>query len=300
MRFAELIAICVCAFSARLSASYGIEPMGPEIYRKAMSNWNATMAAHQHLELGPYKRTCASDIRASFPACLQYEEDWCWATAVAELAHFYKPEDFPEKGNDCHGVECKIVGYKRDAQNAEACCTATTAKFCPASQTCCRNKFFKNHQCQSKCGLWSTEVEDGQCKKAECSVIGGNTADIVDSIYRLTGKHYANKTDGPLSMEQLDNILSKGHPVVMVVYWGAGGGHAVTLGGCAKAGGPYYLHDPDDPAGVGVYQNLTYEQVGLYVPPYSPKDTGYWMMTFWLDGDLDLNLRAPNDEKIIV
>lgn len=95
-------------------ASQDIEAMTSQEWARASANWDQTMEAHRHrgnLSSGA-GASCSSDIRSSFPTCLQYQINWCWATAVAELAHFYKPDDFPIIGNDCHGMECKIVGHK--------------------------------------------------------------------------------------------------------------------------------------------------------------------------------------------
>jgi hypothetical protein len=219
---------------------------------------------------------------------MQYAPDWCWATAVAELSAFFKPQTFPEKGNDCHGIECKIAGYKRDPSNAEACCNGT--KFCNANQTCCKSRIIGFPTCQGSCGLFGKQVDDNACRFDQCGAIGGNENDIVGAIRRLTGKDYANKTDGPLTAAQLNTILSKGHPVIMVVMWTYGGGHALTLGGCAPPAAAdgnttYYLHDPLHEA--GVYQSLSYDQVASYTPPWDKTLDGYWMYTFWLEGDLE-------------
>lgn len=211
-------------------------------YAEAEANWEAVMEAHrqkkaQHLPTGG---SCTSDIRTTFPACLQYETDWCWATGVAELASFWDKNKYPEVGSDCHGIECQIVGHK-------------------TGQDCCANR-----------------------NKTECSLVGGNEQDILDGIKFTVGKAYTAKGDGPLSQADLDKVLSKGHPVIIAVFWTAGGGHALTLGGCAGSGS-YYLHDPENKQ--GSYQTLTYEQIASYKPPEAKTLTGKWMWTFYLQGD---------------
>lgn len=262
------------------------ESLSPEASKQAHANWNATMAAYRS-RVSASTGTCASDLRKSLPACLQYEEDWCWATALAELASFFKPHDFPVRGSDCHGVECKIAGYKRDPKHPEACCNGTATKFCRAygsvGGTCCESRFPKQASCLKKCGFFSHEVDDVLCQTQECD-IGGNYDDITNGIMRLTGMNYTtNDNAGPPSVERLDAILSKGRPMVIVVMWDAGGGHALTLAGCAAAGGPYYLHDPKDAA--GAYRTLTYEEIAEYRPSWDRTAKGSWFWSWWHAGD---------------
>jgi len=215
---------------------------------------------------------------------------WCWATGVAEIAHFWKPDQFPEAKNDCHGVECKIVGHKKNPRSTTECCSAG----CSGSQVCCKNGLGGSTGCANKCGMFSSQVDKSLCVKQDetvCGNLGGSPKDITDAIHWLTGKLYVARTSGPLSQDKLDKLMSKGHPVMIVVYWTTGGGHALTLGGCAGSG-KYYLHDPDNHA--GSYQTLTYDQVLLYVPPEAAQLKGKWMMTFYAEGDM------AEDQEVIV
>lgn len=264
--------------------------MSPEDYAKASANWDKTMEAHRQVGSSNGAGSCSSDIRDKFPSCLQYEPDWCWATAVAEAAHFWTPEKYPEDKNDCHGVECKVVGHKRDPSSTTECCAAG----CSSGNVCCKNKILPVTGCKDKCGIFSNQVNNSICVKQDktvCGAIGGSSKDVTDGIMFLTGKTYLAKTKGPLSQDQLDALLSKGHPVIIAVFWTLGGGHALTLGGCA-GDGKYYLHDPENHA--GSYQTLTYEQIALYVPPEKTTLTGKWMWTMYLSGDLS------EDSEVIV
>merc|ERR1712048_326208 len=213
---------------------------------KANQAWEEVMAAHHVDTTRSTNGTCVSDIREKFPACLQYEPAWCWATAVAEVAHFWNPSKYPETGSDCHGVECEIVGRKKDVDDPKACCGANADT---------------------------------------CKDIAGSVEDITNGINWISGKTYKAYTDGPLTQAQLDTLLSKGHPVVIAVFWERGGGHALTLGGCT-GGGSYYLHDPERKQ--GSYQSLTYKEIALYVPPEANSLKGKWMATWYLEGDLDM------------
>lgn len=265
--------------------------MSADLYKKAGDNWNTTMAAYHRRGNSASTSSCASDIRNSLPSCLQYAPEWCWATAVAEVAAFYKPNDYPASGNDCHNMECKIVGYKIDPSNEGICCNSK--HFCPIRYKCCKSVFSRHTVCRDRCAkLFLKAVDDGECYKDHCASISAFPWDIVNAIQRLTGRAYAKKTDGPLSVEELDKILGKGHPVIIGVSCEFGG-HALTLGGCVAGGGPYYLHDPADKQ--GSYQILTYEGVTEYAPPYFPKSKCHWFWTFWLEGDLS----ESSDEIVI-
>lgn len=266
-------------------ASQGMEAMTSEEWTKASANWDQTMEAHRqsgNLRSGA-GGSCSSDIRSSFPACMQYSKMWCWATGVAELAHFYKPDDFPDTGNDCHGMECKIVGHKKNASLPHECCSVG----CPdPTQHCCK-AWTGGARCEDKCtGFGTKEVNASLCAKLDkqvCANIGGSNTDITDAIMFWAGKKYVVSQDGPLSQDQLDGLMMKGHPVIIAVYWKGGGGHALTLAGCSGSG-MYHLHDPMNHQ--GSYQTLSYEQVASYVPPESKSLDGKWMRTFYLEGDL--------------
>lgn len=268
-------------------ASQDIEAMTSQEWARASANWDQTMEAHRHrgnLSSGA-GGSCSSDIRSSFPTCLQYQTNWCWATAVAELAHFYKPEDFPVIGNDCHGMECKIVGHKKSPSQPSECCSVGCSN---ADQLCCQgplNNFMQGADCKDKCTWvpYTWEVNKSECGTSACQYIAGQSEDILEGIMWTTGKKHTAKTDGPLSQDQLDTLLAKGHPVIIGVFWTAGGGHALTLGGCTGSG-MYYLHDPENLQ--GSYQILTYEQIVAYVPPKKKELVGKWMWTFSLEGDL--------------
>lgn len=254
-------------------------PQSPELDRKARANWNATMTAHGRNRA--FESTCSNDLRSQMPACMQYAEDWCWATAVAELAHFWKPKQFPEKSNDCHGLECNVVSYKY-GKDDQICCPNATEPFCPGS--CCRVPFFGDAICSGsnkKCIGFQREIDQDACRSAQCGKIAGSADDILQAIQHSAGQTYDSKLDGPLTQTQLDTVLSKGHPLIISVFWTVGGGHALTLAGCG--GGHYYLHDSLHKA--GVYQELTYEQVVMYVPPEKPSLRGQWHETFFRKGD---------------
>jgi len=279
MRDSMLLLALVATFQA--ASAQGILPMSPEDYAQALANWNTTMTAHAEKSLSSrLGGSCSSDIRKKFPSCLQYDKMWCWATAVSEVASFYKPEKYPETGSDCHGVECKVVSHKMTPNDLSSCCGETPACSLGDKNTCCKNDV-GFAACEKTCGLFSKEVNASMCKQHACGDAGGGVNDIIRSIKFFAGELYTSRTTGPLRQEKLDQVLSKGNPVVIAVFWTGGGGHVLTLGGCS--GGKYYVHDPENKQ--GVYQELTYEQVASYVPPEQPSMTGKWMWTFFPMGD---------------
>lgn len=171
-----------------------IAPLSPAQYAEAVAQWEAAMAAHRQRNFTA--GVCASDFRNNLPACLQYEPEWCWATAVAEIASFYNKQKYPEPGNDCHGTECQVVGHKNNLADPDACCR----------------------------------------DKDSCGQITGTGQDIVNSIQWTVGQNYIWKGEGPMSQADIDNVLNKGHPVGINVVWEDGSRHILTLGGCAASG----------------------------------------------------------------
>lgn len=276
MQFSMLLAMVA---AAKGQNEVLFRDMSVERFAKANVNWNRTIEAHGHPGALLGGGTCSKDIRKAFPACLQYEPQWCWATAVAELAGFWKPKEYPETGSDCHGVECQVVSTKHESQE---CCQIG----CGASKpTCCKN-ILGTSECEATCGPFSSPTNATVCRDQDesvCGSIDGTLQDILDGITRYSEKKYVVKADGPLAQRDLDALMNRGHPVIITVVWTTGGGHALTLGGCAESG-QYYLHDPEDQQ--GAYQTLSYEQVASYVPPAKPSLVGKWLMTIYLDGDL--------------
>jgi len=292
MALTRQLAVTSLAVMTSIVAGYGIEPLSPEEWATASSNWDKTMEARNRTKLLGHTSNgvCSSDIRSSFPTCLQYSKMWCWATAVAELSHFYKPDDYPETGNDCNGLECKIVGQKKNPALEHECCSTA----CPDPKQVCCKSVIGGAACEDTCGFASHEINGSYCAKLDkqvCANVGANTTEIVKAIDRSVGEKYTVSQDGPLTQDQLDHLMSQGHPVIIAIFWEGGGGHALTMAGC-RASGIYYVHDPMNIK--GNYQTLAYDQVASYVPPESPHLLGKWMRTIYRIGDL------PNGTTLVV
>ncbi|CAK0873055.1 unnamed protein product [Prorocentrum cordatum] len=64
------------------------------------------------------------DLRDKLHACLQYRREWCWATSVALVANYYKPDLIKIVDDNCRGLECEIVGslnHRDCCSNKDAC-----------------------------------------------------------------------------------------------------------------------------------------------------------------------------------
>mmetsp|Transcript_34451 Transcript_34451/g.67982 ORF Transcript_34451/g.67982 Transcript_34451/m.67982 type:complete len:233 (-) Transcript_34451:264-962(-) len=61
----------------------------------------------QSLSSTSISTTCSKDMRSEMPACHQFGEMWCWATAVAAVTQYYGEAH----ASQCTGLECKVVGW---------------------------------------------------------------------------------------------------------------------------------------------------------------------------------------------
>lgn len=96
-------------------------------------------------------------------------------------------------------------------------------------------------QCDTSCS--------SQCNK------GGSPQNIIHGISLLSGKSY--QSGGVLSQSQLNSAL-QGGPVVVLVKWNGGGGHAVTIE--SVSGGTYRGYNPWPPT-QGTSINVQYSGI---------------------------------------
>jgi len=149
-------------------------------------------------------------------------------------------------------------------QECDQWCWATSATMCASafgsSGSCNRNEekvasHELGRQCDSRCS--------GGCDQT------GSDSNIVDGIKFLSGHSYSS--GGVLSQSQLDDALRHG-PVVLLVKWNGGGGHAVTVSG--GSGGMYRGHDPE-----GYPIDANYGGLTSYSPSYGGR--GKWAMSVY-------------------
>lgn len=189
----------------------------------------------------------ATDIRPQTPSCSQYQSEWCWATAISEVAAFYDPNykvteiTHPEQ-TDCHCIECYVVGLVKSRQ----CCPPS-----PGRESC------KN--------------------------ITGHFYDVVEGIKMTVGVEFTYPgTSGIFSQQDLDRVIAKKQPMILDITWcsEAKYTHYLTVAG-SDGNGTYYVHDPLNLQRAGVtppyyYQELRYDQILHYVQPWQGGSTGRW------------------------
>lgn len=175
-----------------------------------------------------------SDMRCKLQACLQYQEDWCWATSVAIVSGYYLPGMYPNGGPggpNCHGFECKIVG----------------SKFFPSDPNrCCEDK--------DSCSTGS----------------GGTGTDIINGLTQYTGLSWSYVPPAKITQEFFERVLSDRNVMVMGVAWAEGSGHVMVVGG-TDGQGTFYLHDPYNIKGKGSFQSLSWKELVNYNQTYYGK-----------------------------
>lgn len=211
----------------------------------------------------------ATDIRPRTPSCLQYQIDWCWATAISEVAAFYNKsyrvsELSDPRQRDCHCVECYVVGL------------VNSASCCPPSPT-----------------------------RDVCRTMTGTDDDIKSGIKRTVGVDFTEPAGygGILSQHDLDRVVAKKQPMVLWIDWcpDIGQSHVLTMAG-SDGNGTYYVHDPLNHELANVtppfyYQQLSYDQIVHYVQPWQGGGKGVWTLTFFVD-DPDLrDIQGPRPSE---
>lgn len=197
---------------------------------------------------------CSVDLRASLPACMQYNPDWYWATVTAQLAGYFDPTHNPESG-DYENLGTGSVN--REMQRAESClgeeCRVAGSQFAPSIMDACCS-------------------EDVEPKRSSylCDT-GAEVQTIEKAIDWATSQSYVAH-EGALTEGQLVHVLNKGHPVPYAVLWvdkDTGmymGGHIMILGGCT-GDGRYYLHDSlSNLTRTKTWQALTHAELMEYSP----------------------------------
>ena len=95
---------------------------------------------------------------------------------------------------------------------------------------------------------------------------GGDSAESVAEIVKTATKFNARpfrSTDEPLSEAKLQAALLAGVPVMPIIHWEKGGGHALMVAGCTpgKLAANYWLHDPERTT----YEQVNYERLLNYM-----------------------------------
>lgn len=200
-----------------------------------LANFRDQLAVDDSNGAPSYKGMCVANSTMSIATCSQLEPEWCWATTAAVIAGFFKPTQQKPQQDNCKALSCRAVGHKLQPFNPAYCCGAF------------------NEDCYGSNGAAST-------------------GDIIEGISFLSDQDYLGFAGWPLEQEYLDAAVSMGYPIAMAVMWHAGGGHVLTIGGCA-GDGKYYVYDPLSKR--GTWQALTYAQLLNYDPGTLEDDANY-------------------------
>jgi len=147
------------------------------------------------------------DMRAKMQGCLQYENEWCWATSITIVAGFYDPDTYPNHdsaGPNCRGTVCQIVGLAHYPDNPDQCCQ----------------------------------------DKDSCNA-PGTGADMIDMLGQFTPNSYVFLPT--ISEDLFVQILQDQNPVIYGIAYPDGGGHIMTIAGTDGNGifylfDPFFVH----------------------------------------------------------
>lgn len=147
------------------------------------------------------------DMRSKIQGCLQYENEWCWATSIIIVAGYYDPDTYPNHdsaGPNCRGAVCKLVGE---------------AHFPDDPDQCCQDK--------------------DSCNQP------GTGDDVVNMLTQDTGRPWVFVPT--LSEDLLVQILQDENPVVFGIAYPDGGGHVMVIVGTDGNGifyvfDPFFVH----------------------------------------------------------
>jgi hypothetical protein len=147
------------------------------------------------------------DMRTKIQGCLQYENEWCWATSITIVAGFYDPATYPNHdsaGPNCRGTVCWIVGVAHYPDDPDQCCQ-----------------------------------DKDSCNQP------GTGADIVNMLTQFTPKSWVFLPS--ISEELLARVLQDQNPVIYGIAYPGGGGHVMTIVGTDGNGvfyvfDPFFVH----------------------------------------------------------
>jgi len=198
MQLATISTACLLALVQADGNSSSPIVVSEEQIREMQTN---IQSVQEHHRLFRSNSMCSNDMRSTFPGCHQSGSMWCWATSVASVKEYYSGQ----RGDQCVGLECEIVGH---VMNTECC------PFKAPDDTCGKRG-----------GSW------------------GDAGEIVASLKHYTGRSFID-SKGTMPKATLDASLQNGNPIILLVGNNKGPDHVVTLHGCDGSGN-YWFHDPE-------------------------------------------------------
>eukprot|EP00466_Bigelowiella_natans_P015861 jgi/Bigna1/85525/estExt_fgenesh1_pg.C_40291 len=125
-----------------------------------------------------------------------------------------------------------------------------------------------NATCESvECDVVSTDLHTQCCPYNKHRGCGADGEDV-KTIGKVANEYISRtfKVDGLITETQLQQTLMSGRPVMPIIMWEKGGGHALMVSGCTTVKGAlgtrteYFLHDPERT----YYENVTYSRLAFY------------------------------------
>ncbi|CAK0911918.1 unnamed protein product [Prorocentrum cordatum] len=226
-----------------------------------LANLAEQLAADRDRGGASYNGACTANSTMSIATCSQLAPEWCWATTAAVIAGFFQPTQEKADQDNCKAMSCRAVGNMFSQFNPAYCCGAS------------------NEDC------YGNNAAAGQ-------------DDIIEAISFLSQQDYIGFDGWPLEQEALDAAVSMGYPIAFVVFWLGGGGHVLTLGGCA-GDGTYYVYDPLTKR--GLWQTLTYAQI-LHYDPGALEDSARYTVVQeqQTNQTLDSLLQEENESNAVI
>ena len=142
-------------------------------------------------------------------------------------------------------------------------------------------KVNESAQCDDvECAVVSSDMHTQCCPYNEhrgCGADGSDVATITKVASAFVGRTFSS--EGLLSEEKFQSILMSGRPVMPIIQWQKGGGHALMVSGCFAKETPfgtqsmYFLHDPERT----YYSNVSYE----FMVNYLGLQPGKWVNSIY-------------------
>jgi len=186
------------------------------------------------------------------------EAEWAESTAAFDR----NLQEF-EEGNYVSTVDVTRSGMTKCNQLCSEWCWATSATMVSSTYTSISGSECNKYEAKAA-SMKVGKTCDYSCSRT-CDQ-AGQPSDMIHAIHHFSGASYTD-SGSSLSQQHLDQALGYG-PVIFLIRWSSGGGHAITCSGVSS--GKYKVHDPE-----GADKSLSYSQVMHY------QNEGKWSATVY-------------------
>lgn len=133
----------------------------------------------------------------------------------------------------------------------------------------------------TECAVVSVDMHTECCPYSAhkgCGADGQDVAHIVATAGKYVGRGFRSLGQPPTEQDLVAHLMA-GRPLMPIIMWPKGGGHALMVAGCKASSGwggnKYYLHDPER----DYYEEVSY----MRLMDYSAFQTGKWTDTVLID-----------------